>query len=156
MYYYNFIMGWGLFILFLISFMAFIYLFGIREPGGWKGLCAFVLAFFFVIPSSHFLRVNQRAHVAEEVRLGRQVEACGVFVRMDGSGYIVRGRESPNAFAVFLIEKKEIRFGDFFYHTKDIIMSLKKDDPVCIQYVKGPFPRRTLIIVKVSKDENKV
>ena len=126
-----------------------------------EGVVRFCVGIFFVIPSSHFLRVNQRAHVAEEVRLGRQVEACGVFVRMDGSGYIVRGRESPNAFAVFLIEKKEIRFGDFFYdtkgvNTKDIIMSLKKQDPVCIQYVTAPFPRRTLIIVKVSKDENKV
>ena len=156
MYYYNFIMGWGLFILFLISFTSAMYLFGKKEQGLWKGLCTFVLAFFFVIQSSHFLRINLRAHIVEEVRLGRQTEACGVFVRMDGSGYIVRGRESPNAFAVFLIEKKEIRFGDFFYHTKDIIMSLKKQDPVCIQYVTAPFPRRTLIIVKVSKDENKV
>jgi len=153
MYYYNFIMGWGLFLLFLISFMAFIYFFMKKEVEVWKGLFAFVLAFFFVIPSSHFLGANLRAHVAEEIRLDRQVEVCGVFMRMDGGDYYYSARtwQSQKVFAVFLVEKQEIRFSDFFYHTKEIIMSLKKDDPVCIQYVTSPFPRRSQIIVKVSR-----
>lgn len=153
MYYYNFIMGWGLFLLFLISFMAFSYLTVIKNSFLWKGLFAFALAIFFMITSSHFLRINLKTHIAEEIRLGRQVEACGVFMRIDGGDYYYSARswQRQKVFAVFLFEKQEIRFGEFFYHTKDIIMSLKKDDPVCIQYVTAPFPRRTKIIVKVSR-----
>ena len=158
MYYYNFIMGWSLFFLALISFVSFMYLFGGKEPKLWKGLCAFVLAIFFIIPSSHFLRINLRAHIVEEVRLDKQVEVCGFFMRMDGGDYYYNARSwgRRKYFAVFLIEKQELRFGDFFYdtngvNTKDIIMSLKKDDPVCVQYVTAPFPRRSQIIVKVSR-----
>jgi|GEM_PF-7118947 len=87
MYYYNFIMGWGLFLLCIISFMAFIYFFMKKEVELWKGLFAFVLAFFFVISSSHFRGINLRTHISEEIRLDRQVEVCGVFMRMDGGDY---------------------------------------------------------------------
>ena len=152
MYYYNFIMGWSLFFLATISFVGFVYFFGIKEPGGWKGLCALLLVFFFAILGSHFLRLNLIAHVSEEIRLGRQVEVCGGFLRMDG-GYILRGRETPNVFAVFLIGKQKFVFDELSYNTKDVVISLKKDEPVCIQYVKGPFPQRDAIIVKVSRGE---
>jgi len=138
--------------------MAFIYFFMKKEVELWKGLFAFVLAFFFVISSSHFRGINLRTHISEEIRLDRQVKVCGVFMRMDGGDYYYNARSwgRRKSFAVFLIEKQELRFGDFFYdtngiNTKDIIMSLKKDDPVCVQYVTAPFPRRAPIIVKVSR-----
>lgn len=153
MYDLNFILGWTLFFLFLVSFGFFAYLFGRKKAGGWKTSCAFVLVIFFLASSTHFIRSHLKTYVAQKVLLGQTVAVCGSFLRMEDGNDFTRGKGTPNQVAVFLVDKTEKRFGQFFYGTKEKILQLTQGDSKCLTYIPAPFPRRGLIVVGVRKVE---
>lgn len=153
MYVLNFILGWTLFFLFLVSFGFFAYLFGRKKAGGWKTSCAFALVILFLASSTHFIRSHLKTHVAQKVLSGQTVAVCGAFLRMEDGNDFTRGKGTPNQVAVFLVDKTEKRFERFFYGTKEKILQLKEDDAMCLTYIPAPFPSSDSIVVGVRKIE---